>query len=77
VWGAEEIYDILVATNEASGMSVAALERRGEDDVEALRAYRQGFQAALVAVAIALGLSPLTTTFRTEEQIPVLGRRTH
>lgn len=70
VWRVEEIRDILVATNEASGMSVAAVGARSGKDGEAVCAYRQGFQAALVAVAIAVGLSPLVADLRAEERSP-------
>ena len=57
VWSVEELRDILLAANEASGLSVAVIA--GASEREAVTAYRQGFKAALVAVAIAVGLSPL------------------
>ncbi len=70
VWSVDEIRDILMAAHEAGGMSAAAVDAKGEDAVRAMRAYRQGFQTALVSVAIALGLSPLATTFASDGPVP-------
>ena len=56
VWTADEIRDILLATNQASGISVGMMH--GEN-TEGVAAYRHGFRAALVSVAIALGVMPL------------------
>lgn len=71
VWCVDEIRDILMATNEASGMSAALMAdcENAEANKKLLWAYRQGFKAALVAVAIALGLSPLQATFQPEERV--------
>lgn len=56
VWCVDEIRDILLAANQASG-SAAALA--SAQNAEKLLAYRQGFRAALVSVATALGMSPM------------------
>jgi len=59
VWSVDEIGDILAAANEATEASAAVIEAVSGEDARALGAYRQGFKAALVTVALAFGLSPL------------------
>jgi len=59
IWFAEDIRNALLAANEASGQTaamVAMLEPRPEP--RELRAFRDGFKAALVTVALAFGFSP-------------------
>jgi riboflavin biosynthesis pyrimidine reductase len=58
VWCVDEIRDILVATNQASGSSAALA---GRQEAEKMSAYREGFKAALVSVATALGMAPILT----------------
>lgn len=58
VWSIDEIRDILIASNEVSGMT-ASMVSNDPQDVARVQAYRQGFKAALVAVGLALGLTPL------------------
>lgn len=60
VWSVDEIRDILVAANQASGASMAALQGDSAESVTVARAYRQGYVAALVTLSLALGLSPIT-----------------
>jgi hypothetical protein len=52
-----DIANALLAVEEASSATAAAM-LDGVHDVEKLRAYRQGYRAALSAVALAFGLSP-------------------
>jgi hypothetical protein len=56
VWCVDEIRDILLAANQASG-SAAALAN--SQNMERLLAYREGFKAALISVATALGMAPM------------------
>lgn len=58
VWSIDEIRDILIASNQVSGMT-ASMVSNDPQDVARVQAYRQGFKAALVAVGLALGLTPL------------------
>jgi hypothetical protein len=62
VWSVDEIRDILVAANRASGISAAMMLATDGDsqNAEKAAAYRQGFKAALVSVAIALGTMPMS-----------------
>jgi hypothetical protein len=53
----QDIANALLAAEEASSATAAAM-LDGAHDVEKLRAYRQGYRAALTAVALAFGLSP-------------------
>lgn len=59
VWSLDEIRDVLVAINEANGVPLALLTEPSSQQVEVVRAYRQGFRAALAAMSRALGLSLL------------------
>ncbi len=59
VWSIDEIRDILIASNEVSGMTASMVSGDDPQDVARVQAYRQGFKAALVAVGLALGLTPL------------------
>jgi len=54
VWTVDEIHDVLLATNQASGSAAA---QAGSQDAEKVRAYREGFKAALVSVGTALGVA--------------------
>lgn len=56
IWSVDEIEDVLLAANQASGSAVAAASPQS---AERLLAYREGFRAALVSVATALGVTPL------------------
>ncbi len=53
----EDIANALLAAEEASSATAAAMIDMVGDPVK-LRAYRQGYRAALAAVALAFGLSP-------------------
>jgi hypothetical protein len=52
-----DIANALLAVEEASSATAAAMLDAGSDPAR-LRAYRQGYRAALTAVALAFGLSP-------------------
>ena len=54
VWSVEEIEGIMRAMHERNGMALAALP----EGSSAVRHYEEGFNAALVTLAIALGLVP-------------------
>ena len=60
VWSAEEIRDILVATHQASSLSAAVVSGQEDESARALRAYCQGFKAALFSLTVAFGISPFT-----------------
>jgi len=47
-----------VSTRRASATTAAALEGAGISDPRYLRAYREGYRAALVTVAMAFGIEP-------------------
>lgn len=67
IYFAEDIRNALLAANEASGdMAYAAIMAGG--NVETLRAYREGYKAALVTIALAFGQSPETLELPTREQ---------
>ena len=51
------IYDMLCAINEASAATAIA-KADGAADTRQLKAYRDGYRAALVAIALAFGISP-------------------
>jgi hypothetical protein len=55
VWTVEEIANILHASNQASGLAAAAVDSQ---NTERLVAYREGFRAALLTVASAIGIDP-------------------
>jgi len=57
IWFREDIKHILLAAERASALSLAEAEACAADP-KALRAYRQGYRAALYAVAVACGLVP-------------------
>ena len=56
----DDIRNALLAANEASAATAARVAdlRLDADVVENLRAYREGYKAALFTVALALGLVP-------------------
>jgi len=53
----EDIRNALVAANEAS-MAMARVCAAGGGDLAVLRAYLEGYRAALTTVALAFGLEP-------------------
>ena len=57
VWFREDVLNALLAADQASAATVAAV---GNDvlDPATVRAFRQGFRAALVTVALAFGIAP-------------------
>ena len=57
IFFAEDIRNALLAANEASGATAFVGARVG-GNVKLLRAYREGYKAALVTVALAFGLAP-------------------
>ncbi len=67
IWSAEEIRDVLLATREASGLSQATVAEEDES-AKALRAYCQGFKAALISLTIAFGLAPLAGELPSEAE---------
>ncbi|MBC7249298.1 MAG: hypothetical protein H5T62_03365, partial [Anaerolineae bacterium] len=65
IWFREDILHALQAADQASATTAAALEHAlggaegtGVGDPRYLRAYREGYRAALVTVAIAFGIEP-------------------
>lgn len=56
IWFREDILHALQAADQSSATTAAALEGAGISDPRYLRAYRQGYRAALAAIAIAFGL---------------------
>ena len=79
IWFAEDIRNALLAANEASAATAAAIAEAGRllpagpeqavtDSAEllavSLRAYREGYKAALAAVALAFGIAPQTIILR-------------
>jgi hypothetical protein len=66
IWFVEDVARALLAADQASSTTVAAMEHAlgGADgstvaDPRYLQAYREGYKAALVTVATAFGLKPL------------------
>ncbi len=57
VWFRDDITAALLAADQASATTVAALGD-GTVNPETIRAFRQGFRAALATVALAFGLEP-------------------
>lgn len=57
IWFSEDIKHILMAAERANALSLAQAEEVTADP-SLLRAYRRGYQAAIVAVALACGLTP-------------------
>ncbi len=55
IWFADDIRNALMAADRASGSTTAALQGVARD-VDYLRAYRQGYRAALATIAAAFGL---------------------
>ena len=54
IWSIEEIEGLLLGVNQADNMARSAMPASSE----AMRAYRTGFVAALVSVALAVGIRP-------------------
>lgn len=75
VWFAEDIRNALLAANEASAATArvcAALGGCGRDESSTrlcLRAYREGYRAALATVALAFGIAPQTVTLRSPDSV--------
>ncbi len=55
IWFREDVQNALMAADEASATTAAAL-RAVTSDPQYLRAYRQGYRAALATIAVAFGL---------------------
>ena len=79
IWFAEDIRNALLAANEASAATAAVIAEAGRllpagseqavtDSAEllavSLRAYREGYKAALATVALAFGIAPQTIILR-------------
>ncbi len=70
IWFTEDIRNALLAANEASAATAAVVaevmgEAQGSSTewlTVSLRAYRQGFAAALATVALAFGIAPQEVT---------------
>lgn len=64
IWFAEDIRNALLAANEASAATAAVVAdlRLEAEAVRILRAYREGYKAALCTVALAFGLAPALVT---------------
>lgn len=68
IWFAEDIRNALLAANEASAATAAVMATMGgrsqtvTDSADllavSLRAYREGYKAALATVALAFGIAP-------------------
>ena len=65
IWFAEDIRNALLAANQASGTTAALIAEIGTDNPNSaellamsLRAYREGYKAALATVALAFGIAP-------------------
>ena len=56
----DDVASALLAADRASGSTAAAL-RGVTGDVDYLRAYRQGYRAALATIAVAFGLTAQAT----------------
>ncbi|HIQ23018.1 MAG TPA: hypothetical protein EYH34_17465 [Planctomycetes bacterium] len=72
IWFREDILHALKAAEQASATTAAAMEHAlGEaegsvvGDARYLRAYREGYKAALVTVAMAFGITPSGNTSST------------
>ena len=79
IWFAEDIRNALLAANEASGATaeVAFLAKgiAGEDYFAEMRAYRKGYRAALITLALAFGVSPSVIDGSGEQQgVPLLDK---
>jgi hypothetical protein len=68
IWFAEDIRNALLAADEASSATAAVAATFGEPAT--LRAYREGYKAALTTVALAFGLSPSVITGRSSLRGP-------
>ena len=66
VWSLTELRNILLAANQASGLSVTTIAKQAQMDT--CQAYRQGFQAALLTIAIAIGIPPLEARATEDEK---------
>lgn len=57
IWFSEDIRNALLAASESSA-ATAAVAAQTTSDISLLWAYRDGFEAALVTIALAFGLAP-------------------
>ncbi|MFB0545298.1 MAG: hypothetical protein ACETWB_00160 [Anaerolineae bacterium] len=67
IWFKEDIANALIAADEASSATAAALSEVTNDPGR-LRAYREGYRAALTTLALAFGISPLALMTAPEEE---------
>jgi len=73
IWFSEDIRNALLAADEASGRTAIYCP-----DGPALQAYRAGYRAALVTVALAFGISPAVIICPSVEAgalVPISGRQ--
>ena len=73
IWFREDILNALKAAEQASATTAAAMENVAGDP-RYLRAYREGYRAALVTVATAFGIAGAEDLKKTIA-VPVLRRR--
>lgn len=72
IWFSEDIRNALMAANEASAATTAVIAEilpgqpeEGDDGlIVALRAYREGYKAALTTIALAFGIAPQVVNVR-------------
>jgi len=71
IWFSEDIRNALLAANEASAATAATIAEIGagspdstESLAASLRAYREGYKAALTTVALAFGIAPRSITLQ-------------
>lgn len=79
IWFAEDIRNALLAANEGSAQTAAVMaEANGDDDllVVTLRAYRKGYKAALITMALAFGIAPQSLKMEAKEYERAIDSRT-
>lgn len=69
IYFSEDIRNALLAANEASASTAAVIAEVGTTDladpiVVNMRAYREGYKAALIIIALAFGISPQALSLR-------------
>jgi hypothetical protein len=74
IWFSEDIRNALLAADEASASTAALVAdlRLPDADVAYLRAYREGYKAALCTVALAFGLAPQAISLVTSDRLQEL-----
>lgn len=67
IWFTEDVRNALLAADEASLATAGVIVVLGEpdsDQLKLIRVYREGYRAALCAVALAFGLKPQSVSLR-------------